>query len=98
MAGDGLVHGVVEHFGEEVVQRALVGAADVHARPLAHRLEAFQYLDVLGGIARRLLAPATGAGSGRGSWLSASGAAGAGLSASSKSDAWAATLLGMESG
>jgi hypothetical protein len=31
MAGDGLVHRIVEHFGGEVVQRALVGAADIHA-------------------------------------------------------------------
>ncbi len=49
--GDRLVHGVVEHFGGEVVQRALVGAADIHAGAAAHRLEPFQDLDVLGGIA-----------------------------------------------
>ena len=28
----------------------LVGAADEHARALAHRLQAFENLDVLGGI------------------------------------------------
>ena len=48
VAGDGLVHGVVEDFGEQVVQGALVGAADVHAGTLAHRFEAFEDLDVLG--------------------------------------------------
>ncbi len=52
--GDRLVHGVVEHFGGEMVQRALVGAADIHAGPAPHRLEPFQDLDVLGGIAGRL--------------------------------------------
>jgi hypothetical protein len=45
MAGDGLVHRVVEHFGGEVVQRALVGAADVHAGAAADRLQPFQHLD-----------------------------------------------------
>ena len=52
MAGHRLVHGVVEHLGDEMMQRALVGAADIHAGPAAHRLQPFQDLDVLGGIAR----------------------------------------------
>ena len=46
--GDRLVHGVVEHLGDQVVQRPLVGAADVHARPLAHRLEPLEHLDGAG--------------------------------------------------
>ena len=46
-----LVHGVVDHLGEQVVQRLLVGAADVHAGAPPHRLEPFQHLDVLGGVA-----------------------------------------------
>ena len=50
MAGDRLVHGVVEQFRREMVQRALVGAADEHARPPAHRLQAFEDLDVGGGV------------------------------------------------
>ena len=50
VAGDGLVHGVVEHLGEQVVQGALVGAADVHARAPAHGLQPLQHLDVLGGV------------------------------------------------
>ena len=51
VAGQRLVHGVVDDFGEQVVQRLLVGAADIHAGAAAHRLEPFQHLDVLGGIA-----------------------------------------------
>ncbi len=51
VAGDGLVHGVVQHLGEKMVQRALVGAADIHAGPHAHRLQPLQHLDVLGRIA-----------------------------------------------
>jgi hypothetical protein len=50
VAGDGLVHRVVEHLGDEVVQGALVDPADVHAGAAAHRLEALQDLDVLGGV------------------------------------------------
>ena len=50
VAGDGLVHGVVDHLGEEVVQRLLVGAADVHAGAAADGLEPLQHLDVGGGI------------------------------------------------
>ena len=51
VTGQRLVHGVVDHFGEQVMQRLLVGAADIHAGPPAHRLEPFQNLDVLGGVA-----------------------------------------------
>ena len=50
VAGDRLVHGVVEHLGEEVVHGLLVGAADIHAGAPAHRLESFQHLDVGGSI------------------------------------------------
>ena len=52
VAGDGLVHGVVEDLGDEVVQRALVGAADIHAGALADRLQPLEHLDgggVVGG-------------------------------------------------
>ena len=51
MAGERLVHGVVDHFGEQVMQRLLIGAADIHARTAAHRLEPFQDLDVACGVA-----------------------------------------------
>ena len=55
MAGDRLVHCVVEHFGGQVVQRRLVGAADIHAGPAADRLQPLQDLDVLGGVVATLL-------------------------------------------
>ncbi len=45
VAGDGLVHRVVDDFGEEVVQRLLVRAADIHAGTHAHRLQPFQHAD-----------------------------------------------------
>ena len=52
VAGDRLVHGVVDDLGEEVMQRLLVGAADIHAGPAADRLQPLQHLDVGGGVAR----------------------------------------------
>ena len=42
---------VVDDFGKQVVQRLLVGAADIHARPAADGFEPFEHLDMLGGIA-----------------------------------------------
>ena len=51
MPGERLVHGIVDDFGEQVMQRLLVGAADIHAGAAAHRLEPFQHLDVTRGIA-----------------------------------------------
>ena len=56
MAGQRLVHGVVDDLGEQVMQRLLVGAADIHAGPAAHRLEPLQNLDVtrrIAGLGRR---------------------------------------------
>ena len=50
VAGDGLVHGVVQHLGEQVVQGPLIGAADVHAWTLADRLKALKDLYVGGGV------------------------------------------------
>ena len=46
-----LVHGVVDDFGEEVVEPRLVGAADEHARATPDRLEPFQNLDRRGRVA-----------------------------------------------
>ena len=51
MAGQRLVHAIVDDFGEQVMQRLLVGAADIHAGPAPHRLEAFEHLDVGRGVA-----------------------------------------------
>ena len=45
MARDRFVHRVVEHFGGEVVERALVSAADVHAGAAANRFKPLQHLD-----------------------------------------------------
>ena len=45
-AGKRLVDGVVDHLIDHVMEaRAVVGVADIHARPLAHGIEAFQHLD-----------------------------------------------------
>ena len=46
-----LIHAVVDHLGEQVMQGLLVGATHVHAGPAPDRLQAFQNLDVGGGIA-----------------------------------------------
>ena len=51
VAGHRLVHRIVDHLGEEMMQRLLVGAADIHARTPAHRLQSFQHLDMAGVIA-----------------------------------------------
>jgi hypothetical protein len=50
VAGHGLVHRVVEDFGEQVVQGPLVGAADIHARAFADGLQPLQHFDRRGGI------------------------------------------------
>ena len=45
-AGERLVDGVVDHFVDHVVEAgAVVGIADIHARPLAHGVEALEDLD-----------------------------------------------------
>ena len=69
VAGQRLVHGVVDDFGEQMMQRLLVGAADIHAGAAAHRLEPFQDLDVLGGIAGFAAAPRADAPADRGARL-----------------------------
>ena len=57
VACHGLVHRVVQDFRDQVMQRAFVGAADIHAGTLAHRLQPLQHLDrgcgigVAGGVA-----------------------------------------------
>ena len=50
MAGNGLVHGIVDDFGEQMVQRAFVRAANIHARTPANRLQPFQNLDIGGTV------------------------------------------------
>ena len=51
MPGQRLVHGVVDDFGEQMMQRLFVGAADIHAGAAAYRLEPFEHLDIGRGIA-----------------------------------------------
>jgi len=52
MAGQVLVDAVVDDFPHEVVQtRPIVDIANVHARPFADGLEAFENGDVLGTVA-----------------------------------------------
>jgi hypothetical protein len=50
VAGERLVHRVVDDLVDEVVQAARAGRADVHARPLAHGLQALQDLDLTGRV------------------------------------------------
>ena len=52
----GLVHRVVHHFEHNVVQTgAIIGIADVHARPLSDRIKALENLDVLRVVSRHRL-------------------------------------------
>src|SRR5690606_11479121 len=54
VAGEVFVHGVVEDFGDAVVQGAFVGASDIHAGLFAHGFEAFEFPEfggvVVGGV------------------------------------------------
>ena len=49
-AGQRLVDRVVDDFVDEMVQPGRPGRADVHRRPLADGFEAFEDLDLVGGI------------------------------------------------
>ncbi|MEY9475271.1 hypothetical protein ABH992_007670 [Bradyrhizobium yuanmingense] len=46
MPGQRLVHRVVDDFGEQMMQRLLVGAANIHAGPAPHRFQPLEHLDV----------------------------------------------------
>ena len=46
MAGHRLIHRIVEDLGRQMMQRPLVGAADIHARPVPDRLQPFKNLDI----------------------------------------------------
>jgi UDP-N-acetylenolpyruvoylglucosamine reductase len=51
MAGQRLVDGVVDDLVDHVVQAgAVIGVADIHARPLAHGLQALENLDGIGAV------------------------------------------------
>ena len=55
VAGQRLVDGVVDDLPDQVVQAALAGGADVHAGPLADRLQALEHGDRLGAVLLLLL-------------------------------------------
>ncbi len=46
----GFINGVIHHLVDQVVQRLQIRAAHVHPRAPADCLQAFQHLDILGGI------------------------------------------------
>ena len=59
MAGHRFVHRIVEDFCSKVMQRPLIGAANIHAGATPDRLEPLQHLDrgciiVIGRVATRL--------------------------------------------
>src|SRR6202007_1073291 len=55
MAGHRFVHRVVEDFRRQMVIGALIGAADIHARPPADRFQPLKDLDILGGVVAAFL-------------------------------------------
>ena len=50
VARDRFVHRVVDYFRENVMQRPLIGAADIHAGAAANRLQPLEHLDRVGVI------------------------------------------------
>src|SRR6202012_3107610 len=47
---EGLVHGVVEHLAQAMLQDPAVGGPDVHARPLAHGFQPLEDREGPGGV------------------------------------------------
>ena len=56
VASDGLVHRIIQDFGDKVMQRTFIGAADVHAGPFADRFEPLKDLDRCRVVISRALA------------------------------------------
>jgi hypothetical protein len=50
----GFVNGVIDNFIHQMMQGFLVGAAHIHTRAAANRLQAFQNLNILGSIRTRV--------------------------------------------
>jgi hypothetical protein len=63
--GQGLVDGVVDHLVDQVVQPALTGGADVHARTLADRVEPLENGDRTGVVVGVVTIALLGRGVGR---------------------------------
>ena len=68
VAREMFVDGIVEHLEDAVVQPAFIGIADVHARALAHRFQALEFVDLL-----RTIGLAGGDVGGRRIWFSGNG-------------------------
>ena len=65
MACHSLIHGVVDHLGEKMVQRLFIRAANIHARASANRLQPLQHLDrggCVAGFGRRRISLSGGQG------------------------------------
>jgi hypothetical protein len=52
MASYSFIHGIVDNLGEQVVQRAVIGSANIHTRAQPHGLKPFKNLNVFGGVTR----------------------------------------------
>ena len=50
VAGHGLVHGVIQNLADQMVEGALIRAADIHAGAAANGLKPFQNLDIRGAV------------------------------------------------
>ena len=64
MTGHSLVHGVVDHFGKQMMERRFVSAADIHARTTTNGLKPLQNLNRSSGIAAFTGRPPTSLGRG----------------------------------
>ena len=52
VAGDRFVHRIVDHLGEQMMERVGIGPAHIHARAPAHRLQPLEHFDRGGGVTR----------------------------------------------
>ncbi len=64
LPGQGLVNRVVDYLVDEMVEPVDIGGPDVHPRPAPDRLQALQYLDLLGRVPVSLGLATVGAGAG----------------------------------
>ena len=50
MPCQGLIHGIVHHLVDEMVEPARTGGPDIHSRALAHRFKSFKDLNLFGTV------------------------------------------------